>query len=287
MNPEEIKPPGPSQRLVSWTPILDASWRLGLFVSILCYSVGLVISNFSAQRFGRYNLGLDKAEYIIVGFAWTVLTSIGFVMFLQLRRTYTNASTAPFTVKRKARCALLLLLVLCVLFYIFTSLTVVFDWSHKFFTMKAFNMFLAVLLMGFAIDFFARGVRKMVRDKGLSWRTFSELQMLMGVAVHGAYLPLALILYIETVFPVIPAAFGGGALESAEIFIKPEGQQLFRGMKVNVDPNGSIGKWGIVVELPDAVVITDKPTPPQADAKTIWVRKDRIEALLYLANKDK
>jgi len=43
---------------------------------------------------------------------------------------------------------------------------------------------------------------------------------------YGWYLPLALIAYALFEFPLIPAAFGGGALQSAEVFVKPEGQQL-------------------------------------------------------------
>jgi hypothetical protein len=101
------------------------------------------------------------------------------------------------------------------------------------------------------------------------------------MAHHSYYVPVTLLFYMVAVFPRIPAAFGGGALQSAEVFVKPEGQQVFREMKLPLSGNGSIGKWKIVVELTDAIVITNSEVIRQADAKTIWIRKDRVEALAY------
>ena len=99
--------------------------------------------------------------------------------------------------------------------------------------------------------------------------------------MYGWFIPVALLIHADGVFPLIPSAFGGGALQSAEVFIRPEGQQFFRTMKLNVDASGLIGKWSIVVELPDAIVITGAKSLTLESAKTIWVHKDRTEALMY------
>ncbi len=78
----------PSSPLVKWAPTFDAVWKLGLVMSIGLYGLGLVISNFHAQQFGRYTLGLNQADYIIAGLLWSSLATFGYVMVLFVRRVY-------------------------------------------------------------------------------------------------------------------------------------------------------------------------------------------------------
>jgi hypothetical protein len=274
------------QRLISWTPLLDACWKLGLFISIAFYTVGLVISNLHAQRFGRYSLGLDKAEYIIVGFLWAFLATVGFIMFLQLRRGCEGIFFKAPTTNRYVRWVLGIIAIvvatsfLMLLFSVISIILQVGDFIGK----NSWVLFGVVLGTGAAIDTFARHLVSLTKEGPLSWTRFTAFHTFASLLQYGWYLPAAVIVYSLSVFPLIPAAFGGGALQKAEIFLKPEGQQLFKDMKVSTAANGSIGTWYIVVELPDAMVITDTTTPNVA-ANTPWVRKDRIEAMMYSKTK--
>src|SRR5260370_2407783 len=92
MNPEEPSEPS-TLGLVSFAPLLDAAWKLGLFCSIVLYTVGLVISNLHAEQFGRYSMGLDKAAYIVVGLTWGILSLLGYAIFRQLRIFWESPNT--------------------------------------------------------------------------------------------------------------------------------------------------------------------------------------------------
>src|SRR5208282_7035 len=253
MSPEETKT-GASQKLISWTPLLDAGWKLSLFISIVLYTLGLVISNLHAQRFGRYNLGLDKAEYIIVGLLWVFLAATGLLIFVNLRRAYKHASsTAPvanFYVKNLLGGLFIVVVLTPLVAFLFcTTFGAVLEVGY-YLDKRNLMLFGVVLATGAAIDTLTRRVVSLAKEGGLAWKTLGTFHGFFYMVQRGWYLPMTLIVYALFVFPLIPAAFGGGALQSAEIFIKPEGKQLFEGMKLNVGANGSIGRWDIVVELP-------------------------------------
>ena len=88
------------------------------------------------------------------------------------------------------------------------------------------TLFGIVLMTGAAIDTSARRTINLAGGGGLSWKEFGSFRSFLFMVEYGWYLPLALIAYALFEFPLIPAAFGGGALQSAEVFVKPEGQQL-------------------------------------------------------------
>jgi hypothetical protein len=113
---------------------------------------------------------------------------------------------------------------------------------------------------------------------------FGESHNVSLIVRYASPIPIVLIFYSAVVFPMIPTAFGGGSMNAAEVFIKPDKEKALQRAGLSIGQNGSLGAWRIVAELPDAIVLTNRKLLfPPAPSRTIWVRKDDIEALIYVS----
>lgn len=294
MNPAEPPSPGTavSHHLVSAAPLFDATWKLGVVLSVVLYGIGLTISNFNAQRFGRTDLELLRAEYVSVGLLWSVLVVFGCAMyrFMDLPRLVGFFEDYPPQFPRitnpvKYILRGLLSVIACAgvfsqaLFYSGLVLDDPYDWTSS----KLWIMFGVTIATGGIVDniisygkpFFTSTIfPSSERQKRFDLFYFTlRISLLVGMIGFYAF----------GVFPDLPSAMGGGSMAQAELFVKSDAYAMFVAQHVTPGADGTIGLWEIVSEQSDAFVITDngavgKVSPPR---KTIWLPKSSISMLVY------
>jgi hypothetical protein len=79
--PQAMLPPtSPTQSARLSTATIEAVSKCALLGSAALYAIGLLITNFNAQTYGRYSLSLIEAQYVLVGSLWMALTLLSFAV---------------------------------------------------------------------------------------------------------------------------------------------------------------------------------------------------------------
>jgi len=265
--------------LRTFAPTLDAAWKLGLFVSLLLYSIGLIIATMHAEAYGGNTLELNKTAYVLIGLQWMLQASFGYVIAGQLRRGWLEGMARGKSISNVLKTLAAALLILLLFGAIFVAVVLPLKLGDPF-QKPTLVVFVVLIASGFSILFSAEYLRRIFSEA--SSAPPNLVAMLLDLARYGIYVPMMLIVYSGMSFPLIPKAFGRGAMPAAEIFIKAGSEQTFAHMGLKPNENYSIGTWSIVSELSNAIIITDAKLMSGIDPNTLWLRKDNIEALRYI-----
>jgi hypothetical protein len=282
MNPDGAEPAAPQAKILSLTQILDVAWKAGLFCSLALYLIGLVISNLHAGRFGRYSLGLNEPDSIIVGLLWAILAVVGYFVYRQIRELWQPTSVDNSGKRRGVAFRLFWTALLTSLFYLCSGTAVLVLEVGEVFSKPALTLFAIVIGTGAALDINVREVRRLFAIHALLPPSGKEFHALLVILRYVVWLPVVIVLYASVAFPMLPPAFGGGRMPEANVFVKPESEGALKIAGLSINGNHSLGQWSVVAELPDALVLTDSKLFSTATARTIWLKKENVAALVYL-----
>jgi hypothetical protein len=85
------------------------------------------------------------------------------------------------------------------------------------------------------------------------------------------------------VFPNVSSVYGGGKIQTADFIVKADQLETVKVLGLNVNENGRMmGPLAVILESPDYFLI--KPPEGYADkqVKAIRLKKDAVDAALYL-----
>jgi len=270
------------EQLASSVPLIEATWKLSLFGSVLLYTLGLVISNYRLQVLGRPSLDLARAEYVIVGLLWAMLSLIGYALWRSVRTIFRDEIPNAPKIKNLLARSIGSLLGAAILGIFFGSVAVVLGLGSAFSKVSWF-VYLYTLCTGAAIDFLVRHTVAIHADQPISFSIFLGSPYLVNLATRGLPFAATIFIYATVIFPLIPPGVGGGKLQRAELLIRADHREPLAKMGVTIDAAGSGGIWSIVTELPDGFVITNDDRLEKQERLTLWVRKEAIEVLRYVA----
>jgi hypothetical protein len=282
MSPDPPASQSLKEQIASSAPLIEATWKLSLFGSVLLYTLGLVISNYRLQVLGRPSLDLARAEYVLVGLLWAMLSLIGYALWRSVRTIFKDE--VPNVPKIKHPLARLVgsLLGAAILGVFFGSVTVVLGVGSAL-SKVSWIVYFYTLCTGAAIDFLVRHTAAVHAAQPISFSIFLESPYFVNLATRGLPFAGTIFIYATVIFPLIPLGIGGGKLQRAELLIRTDHKESLAKMGVAIDEAGSGGIWSIVTELPDGFVITNDDRPPEQQRVTLWVRKEAIEVLRYVA----
>jgi hypothetical protein len=243
---------------------LETVSRCALLASASLYGVGLVIANFNAQLYGRYNLGFVEAQYVLVGLLWLFLTLLAFALTESASRWM--KSRGPWRgrpLKQDVKKGLLVAFGWLTLwsFYVIVMgfLGVAFGFE------KCLAVLVVLILQTLSLGALFQETWQDMKSRGqpsdsflLKLRKVDPAQIARRVLFFFA----ALSLYAAFVYPQLSAAVGGGRLHQADIMIRQDRRSLFDGMaEFKIDKAGKLGPVSIVAESDQSLIVTatDKP----------------------------
>jgi hypothetical protein len=285
--PSKEIPPVVQQLQISSSSI-DGLSKCALLLSGALYAIGLLVTNFSAQRYGRTNLSLVEAQYVLVGLLWLALTLLSFALTRSafrwikdngpwkgrpLRKNLTNALWASLG------CIGLLGLYVQVAAFLgvenpYRSWV---PWAMLG-TLVFTNISLGALFQDTLRDM---NQRALPGDKFLAklWKADS-----IQISKRILYFFISLSLYAILVYPNLSPAVGGGRLHQAEFIIRQDRRSIFDTIEeFKIDKSGKLGPVAIVSESDQSFVVTapDRPWWDLSLRRSLEVKKDLIEVVMY------
>lgn len=274
------------QRISASSSALETASKLALLGSAALYGIGLLIANFNSHLYARPSLGLNEAQYVLVGTLWAALTLFGFA----LARTGTRLakSRGPWRdrpLKEDVKNALLVALGWAGLlgFFVYAISSLV---DNIWVSLAAAGVVAAtdaVLAMLYEDVRHAAKSRSEGSDSS-QFNLWEAAPRSVAISFRVLLFLMALSLYATFVFPNIPLATGGGKLHRAEIFIRQDRRSLFDSMAgFKTDKVGKLGPVCIVAESEESIIII----APSKQWWKVWgspslrLKKELVELVIY------
>jgi hypothetical protein len=268
-------------------PALEILSRLALIGSAGLYGIGLLIANFNAQLYGRYNLGFVEAQYVLVGLLWLLLTLFVFALTRSALRWMKGLGPwrgRPLgqNVKKGLQLALWWLSALGFYWWVISFLAP--DdayWSWRPLLTLGVLLASSLTLAGLFKETWQE-VKTQSRPGDsflLKLRKADSIQIVRQVL----YFFTALSLYATLVYPRLSPAVGGGRLHEAQIIIRQDRRSLFDNMAdFRIDKSGKLGPVRIVSESDQSLIVT-APEKPWWEVRppSLLLKKDLIELVIY------
>lgn len=283
------------QRALMSPSTIEIASKWVLLFSACLYSVGLIVVNFNAQRFGISTLSIADSRYILVGLLWLALTLFTSALArsaIRLIRHY-----GPWN-NRSLKANLLNVLrlsfwCLCLLgFYI----QVVSFLSSEGASVFAFievprSLQIALVVIGVMLltvlsfgALFEDTVREMKERAAPHDGFLTKLWKAdyLQISKRVFYVLMSLGAYATFVYPHLSPAFGGGKLHQAHIVIRQSDRSAFDAIKeFSIDKSGLLCPVEIVSES-DQYFVVALPSRQIVDLShhSLMIKKDLVELVL-------
>lgn len=271
--------------------------RLGFVLVVGCYIAGLIILNLHLGQYGVTELGFLQIKYVMVGALWAVLVGSTYFAFYytvwNVKARYREWQEGG---RRVGRGVLLVLLVITAPASVTYGLPFLSDNELIVWPTKNLLQTLSVLgLLGVS----AVTVEVLIQDVrgALSRLPSAEVSRNADSVANraAAYMPFYRILglitllgaYATWAFPKFLPALGGGKLQKVESLAKGDQINSFLSLGLNVSPKDrKVGPLELIFESTDSLTVEPpKIANPDGRIKVIRIKKDLIDAVIYLTKK--
>jgi len=277
-----------------WEKVLSSLARLGFILVGWCYVVGLLILNLHLGQYGVFSLNLLQVEYVMAGALWTFLVGFTYCLLhfvaLPLRSGHNEGEQPPKRVGSAIRILTMGGLALSALVF------VLFVLSDSELGLSQGSKILPTLAVGGILVLTAMTFVQLTSDiQVIVQRAFlgQASKKIDGVAKQASLsifgfpiivLLLLLSIYALYAFPKFSPAIGGGQKQVVEFISKADQRETIINLGFPV-LHGSqrFGPVEVIFETSDFLTLSPpKEFSSEGKAKAIRIRKDLIEAVIYL-----
>ena len=286
---ETPSPSLPPFKFATWGEVIDIFSKTILVLFGSAYIVGLLILNFHIRKYGLYYLGFLQIEYVMVGLLWGFLVGSIYLFVYYLRHQIKQAYRQDGSGRLKifARTINVLLTTvggLAILYYI---LNVASESELDYRTRTPYTILLFLILNAAALFNISQEVRQVVRRFAVNDDKDARLYIrarYFFISYNLIILLVMLSAYTKYVFPALSPVFGGGKKQKAEFIIKADQVETVNllGFQVN---NRSIGPLEVIFEGADFFAVAPPEGVAKNNVKAIRIRRDIVDAALYLSDK--
>ena len=276
-----------------WNKVLQLSTiesfsKCALFVSGLLYAIGLLITNFNAQRYGRNYLTLAEAQYVLVGLLWLLLTLLTVALVRVLgrwKKAYGPWRGRPH--KKQLANGLRLFLQCAVLWAVFSQVTTFAGAEGMYWSPVHWVILVVMLFTTFSLStLFQETFREMNKGATPDETLSTKLQRIDSVDISKRilYFFVSLSFYSLFVYPSLSPAVGGGKLHQAEFIIRPDHRSTFDSVDgFKVDKFGRLGPVAVVTDTDESflVLLPDRHWWNVLSTRPLLLKKDLVELVVY------
>jgi hypothetical protein len=253
----------------------------------IAYVIGLLILNFQLRNSGIHYLNFLQLEYVLVGTLWLFLTFTTY-SFLIGTHIYVKSIFSANTANRLKRISKALIILIAQLAILLNIIQVLSDYQLPFTQRSAWIAIGVLLLHALSFNSILHSIKGDFRIVGLfsvlkgnTWNIVFTTMYYLIVFVCG------ISTYSNFLFPNLSSVYGGGKKQVVEFIVKEEFVPTLQILGVKIDKETKkTEKLEVILESDDDFVISQPiQQNNESKVKSIRIKKDEIDATLYLDNK--
>lgn len=291
-----------------WREHIELASKTILILFGISYFAGLFILNLYIKSYGIHYLGFLQVEYVMVGGLWLFLTGLMYCFVSEAAAQVQaikvgEAKTQEGEQRQKPKTGTVIkvtiirlvgLLVLMVIGIPLFNLVIgyVSDGKELIFTISYWKIIFALGMSASWVGIFGRGlyVAYLTFVHKKKFEKVIPIPLKRGIYFdamwNGLLLIGALSFYSKYAYPEFSPAFGGGRKQKVEFIIKADQISTMAALGLQVASDSrSTGTVEVIFEAPDFFAITPPQDFGNKQVKAIRIKKDIVDAALYLKDK--